>query len=57
MGESGGCEGTHLIHFVDTPLNFWLGISQKLEERGNPWKHPPKLLESYLYIWDPSATV
>ena len=28
---------TCLIHFTNTPLDFWLRTSQKLEERGDPW--------------------
>jgi len=29
-------EKAYLIHFINTLLNFWLRISQKLEERSNP---------------------
>jgi len=36
---------THLIHFVNALLDFWLRILQKLEERGNPWEDFPKPLE------------
>lgn len=28
---------SHLIHFVDTSLDFWSRISEELEERGDPW--------------------
>jgi hypothetical protein len=33
----GGGGGTYLVHFINNPLNFWLRISQGLEERGDPW--------------------
>jgi hypothetical protein len=45
-----GCEerweggGTRLIHFGNTPLDFWLRLSQKLEERGDPWEESSTLL-------------
>jgi len=33
---SGEGEKAYLIHFINTLLNFWLWIPQKLEERSNP---------------------
>ena len=39
----GECGRAHLIHFIDTLLDFRLRIPQKLEERGNPWEEFPTL--------------
>jgi len=39
----GGCGKTHIVHFVNALLNFWLRILQKLEEGGDPWEDFPKL--------------
>jgi hypothetical protein len=37
---------TCLIQFVNETLDFWLRLSQKLEERGDPWEESPTQLLS-----------
>jgi hypothetical protein len=41
-GEEDG--GTYLVHLINNPLDFWLRIPLKLEERGNPWEKIHALL-------------
>jgi len=45
----------HLVHFINTPLDLWLGALEKLGERGNPWEDFPKLRWPYFCVWDVSA--
>jgi len=45
------------IHFVNNLLDFRLRISQKVKERGDPWKYSFKLLSPCFNSWDLSAVV
>jgi hypothetical protein len=49
VGWEGGV-GAYLVHFVDNPLDFRLRISQKLEERGDPWEQIYALLQPCFYV-------
>jgi len=41
-GVGGGWKA-YLIHLINTLLNFWLRILQKLEEGSDPWEDFPTL--------------
>jgi hypothetical protein len=46
---------TYLIHFTNNSFNFWLRISQKLEERGDSWEELSTLLLPCSNVRDLSA--
>jgi hypothetical protein len=48
---------TCLVHFVDTPLDFWLRPTQKLEEGGDPWEEFSTLPYPCSNAWDPLTIV
>ena len=51
-------EGTHLIHFADLLLDFWLRCNQKSEEGSNSGtkSYGRALLSACFDVWDLSVT-